>query len=119
MFPFPHLAFAPVENGSAWVRPMLARLEHAYEPLAPTPSTRTRWSRSSGTSTCTRSTRRTPGLVELLGADRVLFGSDYPHPEGMADPITFVDELAGLPDEDIKKVMGGNLNRLMGFPEAA
>ena len=33
------------------------------------------------------------GLVELLGADRVLFGSDYPHPEGMADPISFVDEL--------------------------
>ena len=49
----------------------------------------------------------------------MLFGSDYPHPEGMADPITFVDELAGLPDEDIHKVMGGNLNRLMGFSEAA
>ena len=28
------------------------------------------------------------GLVELLGADNVLFGSDYPHPEGMSDPIT-------------------------------
>ena len=35
------------------------------------------------------------GLVDLLGADRVLFGSDYPHPEGMADPISFVDELSG------------------------
>ena len=35
------------------------------------------------------------GLVELLGSDRVLFGSDYPHPEGMSDPITFVDELQG------------------------
>ena len=23
-------------------------------------------------------------LIELLGADRVLFGSDYPHPEGMS-----------------------------------
>jgi predicted TIM-barrel fold metal-dependent hydrolase len=45
----------------------------------------------------------------------VLFGSDYPHPEGMSDPITFVDDLQGLPEEDIKKVMGGNLNRLMGF----
>ena len=39
------------------------------------------------------------GLIKLLGPDRVLFGSDYPHPEGMSDPISFVDELKGL-DED-------------------
>ena len=25
-------------------------------------------------------------LAELIGADHVLFGSDYPHPEGLADP---------------------------------
>ena len=49
----------------------------------------------------------------------MLFGSDYPHPEGMSDPITFVDDSEGLPKEDIKKVMGGNLNRLMGFEAAA
>ncbi len=55
------------------------------------------------------------GLIELLGADRVLFGSDYPHAEGMSDPINFVDELQGLPKEQIELVMGGNLNRLMGF----
>jgi predicted TIM-barrel fold metal-dependent hydrolase len=51
--------------------------------------------------------------VGVLGADNVLFGSDYPHPEGMADPITFVDDLDGLPGEDVAKVMGGNLSRLM------
>ena len=50
---------------------------------------------------------------QLLGADNVLFGSDFPHPEGMSDPLSFVDDLEGLPHEDIVKVMGGNLNRLM------
>ena len=59
------------------------------------------------------------GLIDILGADRVLFGSDYPHPEGMSDPITFVDDLEGLPAEVIRKVMGGNLTRLMGLEEAA
>jgi predicted TIM-barrel fold metal-dependent hydrolase len=59
------------------------------------------------------------GLIELLGADRVLFGSDYPHPEGMADPLSFVDELHSLPADDVAKIMGGNLNRLMGFDTAA
>ncbi len=38
-------------------------------------------------------------LAELLGAEQVLFGSDYPHPEGLADPASYVDELAGVPDE--------------------
>jgi predicted TIM-barrel fold metal-dependent hydrolase len=59
------------------------------------------------------------GLIDILGADRVVFGSDYPHPEGMSDPITFVDDLEGLPDEVIRKVMGGNLTRLMGLEAAA
>ncbi len=58
------------------------------------------------------------GLVDILGADRVLFGSDYPHPEGMADPISFVDELKGLPDADVAKIMGGNLSRLMKLDAA-
>jgi predicted TIM-barrel fold metal-dependent hydrolase len=53
------------------------------------------------------------GLVGVLRADNVLFGSDYPHPEGMADPISFVDDLDGLPAADVAKVMGGNLSRLM------
>jgi predicted TIM-barrel fold metal-dependent hydrolase len=45
----------------------------------------------------------------------VLFGSDFPHVEGMSDPITYVDELEGLPDEDLRKVMGGNMLSLMGL----
>jgi hypothetical protein len=31
----------------------------------------------------------------------------------MKDPITFVDQLAGLLDDEIAKVMGGNLERLV------
>jgi predicted TIM-barrel fold metal-dependent hydrolase len=55
----------------------------------------------------------TVGLVGLLGSERVLFGSDYPHPEGMADPISFVDELEGLDEQAVRNVMGANLARLM------
>ena len=53
---------------------------------------------------------------QLIGADNVLFGSDFPHPEGMYDPIGFVDQLDGLPEDDKAKVMGGNLNRIMKVP---
>ncbi len=53
-------------------------------------------------------------LIELMGVDHLLFGSDYPHPEGLAEPCSYVDHLpAGLADEDLRAVMGGNLARLM------
>jgi predicted TIM-barrel fold metal-dependent hydrolase len=53
------------------------------------------------------------GLVDLVGVDNVVFGSDYPHPEGMYDPISFVDQLEKLSPADKAKVMGGNMSRLM------
>ena len=53
------------------------------------------------------------GLVDLVGVDHVLLRSDYPHAEGMSDPITYVDELEGLAEEDKAKIMGGNLGGLM------
>jgi predicted TIM-barrel fold metal-dependent hydrolase len=52
------------------------------------------------------------GLVELIGADRVLFGSDYPHPEGLAEPADFFENLHGLPDDDVARIMGGNAREL-------
>jgi len=55
------------------------------------------------------------GLCGVIGADNVLFGSDFPHPEGMSDPISFIDDLDGLSHEDQAKVMGGNLSRLMNI----
>ena len=52
--------------------------------------------------------------MDLVGADHVLFGSDYPHPEGLADPITYVDEREGMDHDTVTKIMGGNLAGLMG-----
>jgi len=57
-------------------------------------------------------------LAELIGVDHVLFGSDYPHPEGLADPASYIHELEGLPEESIRKIMGGNLARLMNVDDA-
>jgi predicted TIM-barrel fold metal-dependent hydrolase len=49
----------------------------------------------------------------------VVFGSDYPHPEGMFDPVTFIDELETLPEADQRAIMGANLARLMGADPTA
>ncbi|HEY6428236.1 MAG TPA: amidohydrolase family protein, partial [Acidimicrobiales bacterium] len=53
-------------------------------------------------------------VIDVIGADHVLFGSDYPHPEGLAEPCSYVDHLPpGLPEQDLQKIMGGNLARIM------
>ena len=116
---FPTLKFAPVENGSNWVRPLLDDLAHAWQ-FAPN------MFEESPVDVFKRNIYVHPfheedpvGLVHLIGADRVLFGSDFPHPEGLADPLAFVDDLKGLPDEDVRKVMGGNLALLMHVDDRA
>ncbi len=115
---FPNLRFAPVENGSNWVRPLINDMGHAF---ASAPHT----FEEDPVEVFKRNIYVHPfheedpiGLVDILGADRVLFGSDYPHPEGMSDPLSFVDELKGLSDTDVAKIMGGNLSRLMKLDAA-
>ncbi|MGN6473517.1 MAG: amidohydrolase family protein, partial [Mycobacteriales bacterium] len=48
-------------------------------------------------------------IAKLVGPDRVVFGSDWPHPEGLKDPITYVDDLEGLSQDEIARIMGGNM----------
>jgi predicted TIM-barrel fold metal-dependent hydrolase len=115
---FPTIRFAPVENGSGWVRPLLAEMEHAYRahPHAFDEDPLVAFHRNIYVHPFHE--EDPVGLAQLIGADRILFGSDWPHPEGLADPISFVDELAGLPDEDVRRIMGGNLAELVGVAAA-
>jgi predicted TIM-barrel fold metal-dependent hydrolase len=114
----PSLKIAVVENGSIWVEPLLRNLADVYKKMpqdfAEDPIEVFKrniyispfWEEDLG------------ALADLIGVDHVLFGSDYPHPEGLAEPASYVDELKGLPDESIRKIMGANLARLMNVSDA-
>lgn len=54
-------------------------------------------------------------LAELIGADRVLLGSDFPHPEGLKNPADFADSLTRLRDSDVRKIMRDNGRALVGL----
>jgi predicted TIM-barrel fold metal-dependent hydrolase len=49
-----------------------------------------------------------PLLRELIGSERMLMGSDYPHAEGLAVPTDYVKELQGFPEDEIRLVMREN-----------
>jgi predicted TIM-barrel fold metal-dependent hydrolase len=52
-------------------------------------------------------------IVDLVGTDNVVFGSDYPHPEGLSEPLSFLEEIEPLAEVDKAKIMGGTLSKLM------
>jgi predicted TIM-barrel fold metal-dependent hydrolase len=41
----------------------------------------------------------------MMGTDRVVFGSDWPHIEGMPQPLDYVDELEQFSDADRRKIL--------------
>ncbi|HEX5586890.1 MAG TPA: amidohydrolase family protein, partial [Acidimicrobiia bacterium] len=47
-------------------------------------------------------------LAALIGPDRVLFGSDWPHPEGVAKPGDFRKFTAGMTEAEQKLIMRDN-----------
>lgn len=54
-------------------------------------------------------------LIDCIGASQVLFGSDYPHPEGLADPLSFQALLVGRTEAEIDLVMRENAASLLGI----
>jgi len=56
------------------------------------------------------------GLARLIGAEAVLGGSDWPHPEGVASPVEFKDHIKeGLSEAEIRLIMRENTGRLLGI----
>ncbi len=47
-------------------------------------------------------------LADRIGVERVLFGSDWPHGEGLAHPTDFVKELHAFSDDEVRQVMRDN-----------
>ena len=48
--------------------------------------------------------------------EHILFGSDYPHPEGLAEPFEWAAEVSTLyPSRTCSKIMGGNMFELIGM----
>lgn len=53
------------------------------------------------------------GLVRLVGADRVLLGSDYCFDMGLDDPLATVERIPGLSGEERAAIAGGNALKLL------
>jgi predicted TIM-barrel fold metal-dependent hydrolase len=116
---FPRLRVLSVEYGASWVVPLLTKLDHIARlyskdmwrfgapPMKPSDLFRQNvW-------VVPFFEDDMAALVAVVGVDHVLHGSDYPHPEGLLWPSEFADELVGLPDDAVRKIMRDNLLALV------
>jgi predicted TIM-barrel fold metal-dependent hydrolase len=109
----PGVKVALVENGALWVRDLLERFDRTYGQMPQDFHEHPR-------ETFRRHFWISPfyeeplvELAEMIGVSQILFGSDYPHPEGLANPMDFIHELEGFGKVDQQAVMGGNLKGLL------
>ena len=109
---FPNLRIASVENGSEFLPDLFRKLRSTHRRMPG-------YFKEDPVETFRRHVWINPfweddvhEVVELMGAERVIFGSDWPHIEGMPQPLDYVDELAGFDDADAAKILRDNARAL-------
>ena len=107
---YPNLRVASIELGSEWVFHLHKKLKKSF---GQTPF----MYQEDPVETFRRHVWVSPyyeddltALRELLGADRILMGSDWPHAEGLANPTDYIHDLrrTGYTDDDARKIMRTN-----------
>ena len=113
---FPDVRLVSVENGGVWMRTVVEELTAGYGKMP-------QCFAEHPTETLRRCLYVAPyweeplePLIDAVGIDHIVFNSDWPHPEGLADPneyALYAAGEAGLDETDVDKIMGGNLFELM------
>jgi predicted TIM-barrel fold metal-dependent hydrolase len=122
---FPRLRMLSIENGSRWIPSLLGDMDgaarHSIDTLGEAAG---RWLGGKITDTPSRIFREhffvapfyeedVPALVSCIGAERVLFGSDWPHPEGVPAPRDFQREVETLDPAAQRRILRDNTGELL------
>ena len=117
---YPDIRVVIAESGTGWIPYILERMdlewEDQYQDLTLTMKPSEYWYRQCKATY--QSDKIGIRLIDLLGEDNVMWGSDFPHPDGIwPDSQSFIEnELGGLPAKTRAKIVCENAARLYGFP---
>jgi predicted TIM-barrel fold metal-dependent hydrolase len=110
---FPKLRVATIECGSEWVAPLIRQMKKTYGQMStafeadPVEQFREHvW-------VSPYYEDDLKGLASLIGSERILFGSDYPHAEGLSEPTEFIHDLEGFSQDAVRQVMQTNARSLV------
>ena len=109
---FPRLRVASIENGASWVAPLLVRLFRGH---AQTKG----YYRTNPVDQFNEHIWVTPfwednidDLSTHIPAERIIFGSDWPHVEGVVNPLDFLAAVKNFSAEDRRRIMRDNVAEL-------
>jgi predicted TIM-barrel fold metal-dependent hydrolase len=120
---FPALRVATIECGSAWVPYLLTRIDKAQKSC----TSHSPWIggpvKDRASDVFKAHVRVNPfpeedhaALFEWLAPEHLLFGSDWPHPEGIPDPRAYPEYLPeGTSGAAIRRMMRDNARELLGL----
>ena len=109
----PGVRVASIECGSSWMIDLARRFKKAYGQM---PMSFTRDPMDTLREHCSIAPYYEDDIValrDIIGSENILFGSDFPHAEGLADPISFLSEIEDFSETDVRKVMGENAYSLL------
>ena len=108
----PNVRMASIENGASWVS-FLMRLVNRAASQSPG------WFTERPSETFKRHVWVSPfweddpaKASETIGIERTVFGSDWPHTEGVAEPREYLHALERLGPENVRKIMRDNARAL-------
>lgn len=117
---FPKLRVGAIEMGCGWVEYLLKRLDHAGGLANRRISAFGQTLKDRPSDIFKQHVWVSPfpeedvvGLARLIGADRVLMGSDWPHLESIPVPKDYVNCLEGLDQSEKVGIMGENMAALI------
>ncbi len=107
---YPNLRIASIESGSTWVFHLFEKLKKSFgqTPRAYPEDPRVTFKRHVWVSPFYED--ELGDLRDLLGADHILMGSDFPHAEGLAEPVSYIKDLQNFDYtlDDCRMVMREN-----------
>ncbi len=114
---FPNMKLLLSEQGTVWLPYLLRKMDHAFMmgrratwgKLAMRPSEYFR----DHCFVAPFPEENLDRVVEAIGVKPIVFGSDFPHGEGLPDPSSYLGQLKNLSDEDARAIMRGNLARFL------
>ncbi|MCH8190959.1 MAG: amidohydrolase [Chloroflexi bacterium] len=111
---FPRLKIVVLESGGGWIEPILERMDHQREifgyDLGHLSLTPTEYFRRQMWVSFDPDERMLAVTAEMLGDDRIVWASDFPHPDakypGAGDDVRL--HLSGLSDQAQRRIAGQN-----------
>jgi predicted TIM-barrel fold metal-dependent hydrolase len=110
---FPNVRVASLENGASWLAPLLKRMESTYHKMPQAFKRNPVETFHEHVYVAPFYEDSVENVIELIGVERVLFGSDWPHPEGLGRPLDFLKDIATLNAAQTERIMSGNLKDLL------